>query len=171
MKYTLAFFSALLLLTSHAKCDANPGDTHLFTSHSFISHPPLVITKGHTIPFDNGSSTVGGNIKQTSTDTITINSTGTYCVTFMASTYSLDSTTVADLVSATDTAQVQLYLNGKAVGPESTIGIRGAGIVLDTLLSIPTIPATLVVKVNNDDLRLGKSNPATLSIYKISNNP
>ncbi len=170
MKKLLALIGSLLLFTASMQA-SRPTETHLFAMTAFNPHVPQIIGPLQTVPFDTTTVLTGGDLVLSSADTITINSTGTYSVSFMGSTYSQDAQSVVDLVSNQSAAEVQLYLNDKVVGPEVAVQIRGGCLVIDTLVSVPNVPSTLNVKVNAKSLRLGKSNAATIKVVKISNNP
>ncbi len=179
MRCAKALFIALLLTTFLGKGYAdNPPDTHLFTTHSVVANPPLdIVGFNHPtyyaapIPFDLGPFDVGGDIQQTAQDTVTINSPGRYSVTFSASTYALDTIHFGSLCENAEAAEVQAYLNDIGFGPEVPAQIRGTNLYLDTIAVVPTVPATLKIKVNTRALRMGKSNAVTLKVYKLSDNP
>ena len=121
-----------------------------------IAGAPLLVAINSPIPFNQVALVLGDAVSQTALTTFTFSEVGNYYVSFVGS------------PTLGVGGGVQLFLNGAAVGPTTSLIVAGSPLVLREIISVTTVPSTLQVVVQGLALTFNAGSSAWISIIKMS---
>jgi hypothetical protein len=132
--------------------------SHLFDYNTSAS--AVTVASGSALSFNQAIVGTGTDITKTDNSTFSITTVGKYSFQIVAQ------TTALSLLGT-----IQIYVNGVAVGPTSSLITGGAPLVLNAVLSISagSLPATIQVKVSGLTLTLASGTTNSMIITKLCN--